>query len=153
MKKIVFILLAVVLSCVVLLNPVAYAASNSNTASSSDPAPNSDCDGYFLGFRSWHNGITVTDNCIPSIPEDKTGDNIATFVWTIVLNVLFDIFVALGYLATGFIIYGGYLYIMSSGDPGKTAKAKKTLVSAVAGAAIALLSAVIVNTIITALGI
>lgn len=113
-----------------------------------------DCsDPGFLGFHSWYHNLPMDQHCSPTVQKDKSGDKIAEFVWTIVLNVIFDIFVALGYLSTGFIIYGGYLYIMSSGDPVKTAKAKKTLVSAVSGAVIALLATVIVNTIITILGV
>ncbi len=34
------------------------------------------------------------------------------YIWVIVLNVLFDLVLAVGYLAIGFIIYGGYLYIL-----------------------------------------
>lgn len=49
-----------------------------------------------------------------------------------------------GVLAVGFVIYGGVLYIMSSGDPEKTAKAKKTLLWAIAGVILIVLSTLIV---------
>ena len=69
----------------------------------------------------------------------------------IILNILADLSLAVGYLSLGFIIYGGYLYIMSSGDPGKAAKGKKTLMAAVIGTAIAMLASVIMNLIVGAL--
>ena len=72
----------------------------------------------------------------------------ATFVWSIVLNVLIDLFSATGYVAVIFIIYGGFKYIMSQGDPGNVAKAKQILTSAAIGVGIALLASVVVNTII-----
>jgi hypothetical protein len=47
----------------------------------------------------------------------------------------------------GFIVYGGYKYIMSNGDPSNVVKAKSTITNAVIGLIIAILSTVIVNTI------
>ena len=69
------------------------------------------------------------------------------FVWTIILNVLASLFGVIGYLSIIFVVYGGFLFIMAHGDPGKVAKGKKTLTAAVIGVGISLLAAVIVNTI------
>lgn len=103
----------------------------------------------FLGFRAWYEGL-CDGNDIKAPIRGSEGDLVA-FVWTIVLNVLTDISIAVGYLALGFIIYGGYLYIMSQGDPGKMAKGKKALTSAVIGTVIAASAVVIVNTAKSAL--
>lgn len=98
----------------------------------------------FLGFRAWYDGLCEGDEIkTPSKNDDKA---LATFIWTIILNVLTDISIAIGYLAVGFVIYGGYLYIMSQGDPGKMARGKKTLTSAVIGTVIAISASVVVNT-------
>lgn len=106
----------------------------------------------FLGFKAWYEGLC---NDSGEIEQPAKGDeaDLAAFVWTIVLNIVFDVSLAIGYIAVGFVIYGGYLYIMAQGDPGKVAKGKKTLTSAVIGTVIALAATVIVNTITVALGI
>ncbi|MDO5480859.1 MAG: pilin [Candidatus Saccharibacteria bacterium] len=48
-------------------------------------------------------------------------------------------------VAMGFIIWGGIQYINSTGDPGKAAKAKNTIVFAVIGLVVVLLASVITN--------
>lgn len=102
-----------------------------------------------LGFKPWYAGLCESDD--PKSPIKAPGKDdeqeIARFVWTIVLNVLVDLMVAIGYLAIGFVIYGGFLYIMSQGDPSKVMKAKKTLTNAVIGTVIALSASVAVNTV------
>lgn len=52
---------------------------------------------------------------------------------------------AAGFIAVGFIIYGGFQYILSSGDPSGIKKAKETIVNAVIGLVIAMLAFGIVN--------
>ena len=106
-----------------------------------------DCDASLLGFRAWYNGVAMKENnkCNVATP---TEDEMNRFVWTIVLNVLFDLELFVGYAATVVIIYAGYRYITSSGDPGAVAKAKKALMSAVIGLAIALLAQLITNFIL-----
>ncbi len=107
-----------------------------------------------LGFRPWFDGLCEGsgDSATITSPEG-TDEAIGAFVWTIILNVLFDVLLVVGYLAVGFVIYGGYLYIMSQGDPGKAAKGKRTLMMAIIGVIIAMGSSVIVNTGTTILGI
>lgn len=106
-----------------------------------------DCSYSFLGLKPWYAGLTMDNNCNIKTPSgDETA--MAKFVWTIVGNVAYDISLVVGLVATGFIIFGGYLFITSEGDPNKAAKAKKTISSAVIGLVIAVLAAVIINTII-----
>lgn len=113
-------------------------------------------DGGFLGFLPWYHGLLNSDCKTIKTPAGSGSDDgatkIAGFVWTIVANVLVDLFTAVGYLATGFVIYGGYLYITSEGDPSKAAKAQKTLISAVIGIVIAVLANLIIRTIMTIIG-
>lgn len=105
----------------------------------------------FLGFKPWYDGLCKNGE----IQQPAKGDeeDLAAFVWTIVLNIVYDVSLAIGFLAVGFVIYGGYLYIMAQGDPGKVAKGKRTLTTATIGTTIALTATVIVNTITVALGI
>ena len=95
----------------------------------------------FLGLTSWDCGLAEFDN------EDHLKSNILI----ITSNVFVDITVIAAYLVLGYVIYGGYLYIFSSGDPGKIAASKKTLTHAFIGLAIVMLASVILNAIRVAL--
>lgn len=111
----------------------------------------------FLGFKTWYDGLKCENvegsQTIVSPAKDDEGSELTSFIWLIALNVLFDICLVIGYLAVGFVIYGGYLYIMSQGDPGRAAKGKKTLTSAIVGLIISMSASVIVNTGKVILGI
>ena len=110
------------------------------------------CEKNFLGFRPWYKGLTEVVDGKCEVKSPKNGDDIATgFVLPIILNVLADLFVAAGYLVSAFIIMGGYNYMTAMGDPGKIAKAKKTISSAVIGLAIVIFANVIINLIVGAL--
>jgi hypothetical protein len=75
------------------------------------------------------------------------------------LNVLLGIGLALGEIllrvaaivAIAYIIYGGFQYLMSQGEPSATKKAKDTILNAIIGLAIAILATAIVNFIGTRL--
>lgn len=120
------------------------------------PALAADCGSSFLGMRPWYytganGGVTICSGGDIQPPAD--GTQLPAYIWTIALNVLFDLFLALGYLAMGFVVYGGYQYIMSQGDPAKAIKGKKTLTNAIIGTVIAMGSTVIVNTISVIIGL
>lgn len=106
----------------------------------------------FLGFRPWYQDLCNASNEIEQ-PAQGDEDDLKLFIWTIVLNVLFDITLAVGYLALGFVIWGGFQYVMSDGDSAKAAKAKQTLSSAIIGTIIAMVASVAVNTGTLVLGI
>lgn len=123
----------------------------------SSPALAAPCaPGDFLGFKAWYEGLECgSDGGIvwTGGQDDESGSKLSAFVWRIVLNVIFDLTWAIACVALAMIIYGGYQYMMSQGDPGKAAKGKKTLTSAVTGAIIAMGASVIVNTLMLALSI
>lgn len=108
-----------------------------------------------LGFRAWYAGLCDGNEKDSEIqkPDNQDESELVQFIWTIILNVLFDLLVAVGYLALGFVVYGGFLYIMSQGDPVKLAKGKRTLTAAIIGTVIALVASIAVNTIRVILGI
>lgn len=114
------------------------------------PEPNSCNKESFLGMRPWYAGLCNGNNEIRQ-PENEA--DLIRFVWTIVLNVSVDLLVAVGYLALGFVIYGGFQYITSQGDPGKMAKGQKTLTAAIIGTIVAMSASVLVNTVRVILGI
>ena len=96
---------------------------------------------YILGFTSW--------DCNVNISNEET---LKSGIWTIAANVAVDITVAAAYLIIGYVIYGGYLYTFSGGDPGKVATGKKALTQAFIGLAIVMSANVILNSIRIALG-
>ncbi|MCF0232803.1 MAG: hypothetical protein HUJ63_11205 [Enterococcus sp.] len=108
------------------------------------------CRKSFLGFQAWYDGIEFTscsgENSALDTTKYKDGDGMARLIWTIVMNVLIDISVAAGILTTGFIMYGGYLYIFSGGSPDKVAKGKTTIRNALIGLVIAVAAGVIIGT-------
>ena len=91
----------------------------------------------FLGLTSWDCGVKeITDE-----------DSLKAGIWGIVANVAADIAIVATYLILGYVIYGGYLYTFSSGDPNKIATAKKTLTQAFIGLAIVMSATLIMGTI------
>ena len=113
-----------------------------------------------LGFRPWYHGmakevdVNGSSSCVIETPDSATTDDdtTATFVWRIILNITIDLTLAVSYGALIFIIYGGFRYILSTGEPAKVNQAKTTIFNALIGFVIALLATVIVNTIITIIG-
>lgn len=81
----------------------------------------------FLGMVPWNSGFN----------ENMGSENdLTNNIITIASNILTDISAIAAYLTVCYVIYGGYLYMFSSGDPGKAAAGKKTLTNAFIGLAI-----------------
>jgi hypothetical protein len=76
---------------------------------------------------------------------------ISTFIWKIVLNVLGIILRVISYIAVIFIVYGGFLYLTSSGNAENIARALKTIMNASVGFAISLSAFAIQNFISSSL--
>lgn len=104
----------------------------------------------FFSLRPWYYGLTepINGKCEIKKP-DNTG--LPRFVWSIVLNVLYDVMIMVGYIAIIMIAWGGYLYMFSRGLPDRAERGKKTLIAAIAGLLIAMLASVIMNTIVSIL--
>ena len=104
----------------------------------------------FFSLRPWYYGLTESINGKCEIKK-PSGDGLPQFVWAIVLNILYDVMIMVGYVAIIMIAWGGYLYMFSRGLPDRAERGKKTLIAAVAGLAIAMLASVIMNTIVSIL--
>ena len=114
-------------------------------------APGGDCGAPRpLGLRPWFDGWCNSNN---EVQQPEGEDDTIQFVWTVILNILYDVFLVVGYLTMAFIAYGGFLYIMAQGDPGKAAKGQRTLTAAIIGTIITMSATVIVNTIKVVLNI
>ena len=93
-----------------------------------------------LGLVSWDCNVDITNE-----------ETLKSGVWTIAANVLKDGTVIAAYLILGYVIYGGYQYIFSGGEPNKTASGKKTLTNGFIGLAIVLTANIIISAIRVAL--
>ncbi len=91
----------------------------------------------FLGLISWCNGIGNIDN----------EETLKTSIWRIAANIGVDITALAAYLVVGFVIYGGYLYLLSGGETSKVATGKKTIANAFIGLGIVLAANIIFNTL------
>lgn len=100
----------------------------------------------FQFIPTWYQyieGVTENGKCVVSISSFKFPDDIDK-----VLLAFVDIILRVGaIIAVGFVIYGGYRYMVSQGEPDKTADARKTILNALIGLIIASLATVIVNLI------
>ena len=120
------------------------------------PASAVRCNKSFLGFQACYSDLQMTSCDSGTIDstyykDDPQHQRLPELIWTIVLNVMIDISIAIGILATGFVMYGGYLYIFSQGSPDKTANGKITIRNAIIGIIIAVAAGVIIGTIKTIL--
>lgn len=115
-------------------------------ASAQDP-PSDGCDSSFLTIPAWYNGLTVVDgeNCEIRSPNDVGG--VASFIWRVGLNIVEMLLRVVGYVAVGYIIYGGYQYMISAGSPDGMTSARKTIVNAAIGLVISVAAAGIVNVV------
>lgn len=116
------------------------------------------CSSHFLTMPTWYRGV-VDGNCNIIIPGPTSGEgasstqsrnSLAGFIWTIALNVVEIMLHIVGYVAVGYIIYGGFKYLTSTGQPDKVTGAKRTVMNATIGLVISVFAIAIVNVIVGA---
>lgn len=91
---------------------------------------------HFMNLPAWYDGLKGDMDKVKHICSIQTPSNeeeLAQYIWTIALNITSIIFGVAGYLAVLFVIYGGYQYMLSRGDPGMAAKGRQTITNAVIG--------------------
>lgn len=111
-----------------------------------------DCKEYGpLGIPKWFRGL-VDANCEVIQPQDQVGDNgeivedgLQRFASILLLNIADMLLRVIGLLAVGFIMLGGFKYMLARGDSNKIVAAKKTITNAIIGLVIAMISMTIVN--------
>ena len=143
MKK---ILSKVFVACLMIIATLTLTTSltTSSTHATDNNANNTDTStcNYFLGMVSWDCDLDTWNE------EGHIKENI----YQIIVNIGEDGITIAGYVALGFIIYGGYTYMMSSGDTGKMMSAKKIIQRAIIGLLIVACAKLIASAIIGALG-
>lgn len=92
-----------------------------------------------LTFPTWYRGLDFDERtCNPKLTELND-------IWKIVLNLVEMLIQIVGYVAAGYIVWGGFKYIKSQGNSQNIASAKTTIMNAAIGLGIALSSVAIVN--------
>ncbi len=103
--------------------------------------------GTFLGFPKWYkylksqpytDELTGQHSCIPKVSG-------LTDIWRIVAAVI-ELLLRVGALvAVAFVLYGGITYTLSQANPDKTKQALKTIISALVGLVISIISTALVT--------
>jgi|SRR5690606_34177431 len=105
------------------------------------------CENRILTIPPWYRGMT-DGSCNLKGPSDYGG--VSNYIWRIALNVVEILLHIVGYIAVGYIIYGGFNYLISAGSSDKIQSAKRTITNAAVGLVISILSIAIVNLVVGA---
>lgn len=122
-------------------------------------AENPSCAGSFLGFPVWYRGLTDnSDSCDIKSPSEMnttyiSNDGLQNFILIIAMNIIEAAMMLAGYVAVGFVLYGGFQFLTSQGDSGGAVKARTTITNAVIGLIISIVAVAIVNFIFAGLKI
>ncbi len=110
----------------------------------------------FFGLVSWDKYLEKKGDCTPKIDlvgnTSQPDPNRFNVIWLIGLAIFEDILRVASVVAVAFIIYGGFRYITSQGQPDNTKAALSSIINAVIGLAIAIIGASIVSFIGAKLG-
>lgn len=137
-------LLAVPLFALLFVSPVIATVAPTPASAATSQA---DCEARLLGIPPWQRGLVQFENgdCNIKSPADVGG--LSQFIWTIVLNVIEMALFVVGFMAVGFIIFGGFQFLTGGSNPGQIEKARKTILNAVIGLAISMAAIGITNLI------
>lgn len=109
-------------------------------------AQNVNCTGSsktFLGFPTWYKYLDFQEGS-----EDcEIEFNFATDISKILLAVFEILLRVAGLVAIGFVLFGGFQYILSQGEPEQVKGAKSTIINAIIGLVIAISATAVVNLI------
>ncbi len=118
-----------------------------------------DCSQRFLTFPTWFRGLVEVQEkpsmpgeyeCVVQSPDAAGG--LSPFIWHIVLNVIEIGLQIVGYLTAFFIIWGGFQFLTSVGNPDIAAKARQTILNAAIGLVISIAAIAGVNLVFGIIG-
>lgn len=107
--------------------------------------PSDSCNKGFLGFPSWYRGLTDGDCNIKS-PNSSGG--LSGFIWKIALNVVEMAVVAAAYLSGFMFLFGGWMFIISRGNPEGAVKARSIMTMAALGLVLTVTAVTLVNFVV-----
>lgn len=101
-----------------------------------------------LTFPNWYRGVYVNTGTDCTLQFDNIDDT-----WIVVSNIIEILMQAVGYVAVGFIIYGGFKYLTSQGESAALTAAKSTITHAVVGLVISIVSVLLLNLLVGVFGL
>ncbi|RYD94777.1 MAG: hypothetical protein EOP54_16910 [Sphingobacteriales bacterium] len=131
------------------LTPLVAPAPNVSAQPSGTGGGSSCGGGSFLSFPRWYDGLCKGSGQIKS-PGEMGG--LGNFIWTIVLNIVEMMLYLVGLISLAFIIWGGFKYMISGDNASGTASARKTILNAVIGLVLSIMSFAIVNAVVASIG-
>lgn len=104
--------------------------------------PNKDA-GNFFNLPHWYQYLQgetdpISGKCIPKLSDFND-------IWAVGLAIIDILLVIGGLAAVAYVIYGGFQYIISQGEPDRTSAAKNTITNALVGLVIIMLAIAIVS--------
>ena len=99
----------------------------------------------FFGFPTWYRGLPCDSGDKINLEGVQVGTQV---VFPIALNIIDIALRVVALIAVGFVIYGGFRYVISRGEPEATKNALDTILKAVVGAVIAMVAAIVVSFIV-----
>lgn len=124
--------------------------ANNNTNTVSTITIDSSCNSNFLTIPAWYNNLSGrgSDGKCAMVSPSSLGEGeagLTKFIWRIALNFIEIGMNLVAYLAFFFVLYGGFQYLTSSGNPEQASKGRSTIFNALIGVVIAASAAAIVG--------
>lgn len=105
--------------------------------------------GALLGLPTWYHYLTVTTDssggCSIELPKNGDQTDWGQTLGRIGLAVVEILLRLAAIISVGFVIYGGYRYILSQGEPDAIKRAQGTILNAVIGLVITIFATAIVG--------
>ncbi len=105
----------------------------------------------FTLLPPWYNNLTESDGSGGTKIKSPSGD-IKGWLSTLVLNLITDLLYITGYVSLGFIIWGGFKFMINGDNSSGVAAARKTIQNAVIGLVISIFAVAIVSALSGAFG-
>jgi hypothetical protein len=110
----------------------------------------SDCGGGVLGFPTWYRGLEKDISpCELKGPGDfninGSKDGLQKYILIIGINIVEIVLIGVIYASAFFLLYGGFLFIISQGRPEGAANARKTMLNAIIGLIISMVAVAIAS--------
>ncbi len=124
-------------------SPGSSTTSTSSSATSTNSANNTACKkGDLFGvIPPWYKYLNFDSDCSPNL---DLGNHPEQF-WLIGFGVIEILLRVAGAVAVGFVIYAGFKFVMSQGDPENVKNARNAIINALIGLAIAILASTLVT--------
>lgn len=142
----------IIISFALVLTPMLAVGSlwmpaTASAASCGTPAPKN----TLTFFPAWYDGLLCPgDKGTVMSPSDEylgsdTSGRLGRWVTIIAMNIVTMILFVVGYVSLGFIIYGGFKYMISGDSSSGTLAARKTITNAVIGLVLSIMSVALVS--------